>query len=123
MILTITGSSETAGTIIASARRLPGENQVLVQQKSANGKMVNRIIQGSELDSIGSATPSILVIRAKRSDIDDFAKGDLDFDIFRKRVQILTYPLLGGADGGNRDPFGVYYNRSRSRSTGSSNRQ
>jgi hypothetical protein len=120
VILMITGSSETGGTIIASARRLPGENQVLVQQKSADGKMVNRIVQGSELDSIGSATPSILVIRAKRSDIDDFAKGDLDLDQFRKRVQLLTYPLLSGADSGNRDPFGVYYG---SRSTGSSNRR
>jgi hypothetical protein len=33
----------------------------------------------------------VLSIRAKKSDIDAFAKGEADFDEFRKKVQILVY--------------------------------
>lgn len=108
VILMITGSSETGGTIIESARRLPGENQVIIQQKNADGKMVTRIVQESDLDNIGSATPSNLVIRAKKSQIDEFASGQVDFDRFRQSVQVLTYPLLSGAVGssGSRMMYG-----------------
>jgi hypothetical protein len=38
-----------------------------------------------------------LVIRAKKSDIDTFAKGELDLEQFRQRVQIISYPLLQNA--------------------------
>ena len=43
----------------------------------------------------GGASSTVLTIRAKKSDIDAFAKGDLDYDKFREKVQILTYPSLG----------------------------
>jgi hypothetical protein len=33
----------------------------------------------------------VLSIRAKKSDIDAFAKGEADLDQFRKKVQILVY--------------------------------
>jgi hypothetical protein len=34
--------------------------------------------------------PSVLTIRAKKSEIDAFSKGELDFDAFYSRVQILA---------------------------------
>ncbi len=34
---------------------------------------------------------TVLTIRAKKSDIDTFAKGDMDFDQFRQKVQIFIY--------------------------------
>ncbi len=43
----------------------------------------------------GSVSSTVLTIRAKKSDIDAFAKGDLDYDKFREKAQILTYPSLG----------------------------
>ena len=76
------------------------------------------MVSESALDSIALSWPAVLVIRAKKSDIDEFAKGDIDFEKFRQRVQLLTYPLLSGADGGSRDPFNAYY---RARSTSSTN--
>ena len=110
VILTVIGSGESTGTIITTSR-IYDDNQVIVQEKDADGTMKTRIIQGNSLDDIGLSSPTILVIRAKRSEIDDFAKGELDFDKFRGRVQILTYPLLSGAVGSlssHSDNIGLY---------------
>lgn len=41
------------------------------------------------------ASSTVLTIRAKKSDVDTFAKGDLDYDKFREKVQVLTYSSLG----------------------------
>jgi hypothetical protein len=38
-----------------------------------------------------SVSPSVMTIRAKKSDIDAFSKGELDFDRFRERTQIFTH--------------------------------
>ncbi|MFQ6036463.1 MAG: hypothetical protein ACE5NM_11560, partial [Sedimentisphaerales bacterium] len=38
----------------------------------------------------GQSRPAILVIRAKKSDIDAFSKDELDYEHFRNRVQIFT---------------------------------
>lgn len=40
----------------------------------------------------------VLTIRAKKSDIDAFAKGDLDFDQFRQRTQMLTGAYVSGEE-------------------------
>jgi len=50
-----------------------------------------RIVPGGV--SVPSST--VLTIRAKKSDVDTFAKGDLDYDEFREKVQVLTYSSLG----------------------------
>jgi hypothetical protein len=34
---------------------------------------------------------TVLTIRAKKSDIDAFAKGEQDYEQFRQKVQIFTY--------------------------------
>ena len=110
VILTVTGSGEATGTIITSSR-IPGGNQVLLTERGAYGQTSTRIVQGTSLDDIGSSSATILVIRAKRSVIDTFAKGELDFDKFRQRVQVLTYPLLGGTVRGlssHSDNMGLY---------------
>jgi len=36
-------------------------------------------------------TPTVMTIRVKKSDVDAFSKGELDFYKFRKKVQIFTY--------------------------------
>jgi hypothetical protein len=45
-------------------------------------------VRGPQL-ALGRA--KVLSIRAKKSDIDAFAKGEVDFDQFRKKVQMLMY--------------------------------
>jgi len=47
------------------------------------------IISGPGGMGVSSAT--VLTIRAKKSDIDAFAKGQQDFEQFRQKVQIFTY--------------------------------
>lgn len=39
----------------------------------------------------GTSAATVLTIRAKKSDIDAFAKGEQDYEQFRKKVQIFTY--------------------------------
>jgi len=45
----------------------------------------------SEDYSRGSAPTTVLTIRVKKSDVDAFASGDLDFERFQKKVEIFTY--------------------------------
>ena len=40
---------------------------------------------------MGVSSATVLTIRAKKSDIDAFAKGEQDFEQFRRKVQIFTY--------------------------------
>lgn len=46
---------------------------------------------GGYSEETGSPSAMVLTIRAKKSDVDAFAKGKLDFEQFRKQVQIFTY--------------------------------
>jgi len=119
VILTVVGKGESTGKTIAAARVVTGENQILIQERTTDGRVINKVIAGSSLDDIGLSSPAVLVIRTKKSDIDEFSKGDIDFEKFRQRLQLLTYPLLGGADA-HGDPFGSFV---QLRSTGSSNRR
>jgi len=40
---------------------------------------------------MGGSSATVLTIRAKKSDIDDFAEGQQDFEQFRQKVQTFTY--------------------------------
>ncbi|HUU18684.1 MAG TPA: hypothetical protein VMW72_16160 [Sedimentisphaerales bacterium] len=46
---------------------------------------------GMEYGEMGSASTTVLTIRAKKTDVDDFARGELDFEEFQQRVEIFTY--------------------------------
>ncbi|NIP26848.1 MAG: hypothetical protein GWN67_21490 [Phycisphaerae bacterium] len=54
---------------------------------------------------IGISAPTVLTIRAKKSDVDAFSKGELDYDKFREKVQILTYLSLGPQAAGGYSMF------------------
>ncbi|MBN1804449.1 MAG: hypothetical protein JW837_04300 [Sedimentisphaerales bacterium] len=63
------------------------------------GGMMGRGMMGGSMDDMysedynetGSAPATVLTIRVKKSDVDDFAKGKLDFSQFREKVDIFTY--------------------------------
>ncbi len=93
VILSITGIGISSDEIISMVA-IPGTDQILVSQKSG-AKKITKLYNGSVSDEFKLSSPTVLVIRAKKSDIDSFAKGDLNSDSFRQRVQILEYPLLG----------------------------
>lgn len=95
MIFTVTGSGKSAG-----------EASLVVTTKMVSDKdNKTRVIE--ELVPSGSS-PTMLIIRAKKTDIDGFAKGDLDLDQFRQRAQILTCPYLAGVTGGG-DPLTPHF--------------
>jgi len=90
VILTVTGSDSSYsgyGSRGSYGMALSGRGQAIVQNK---GDKSLSIITPTLPGDLGSSSPTILIIRAKKSDIESFAKGDLDFDKFRERVLIFT---------------------------------
>ncbi len=49
------------------------------------------MVGGMEYGAMGSPSATVLTIRTKKSDVDDFAKGELDFEQFQEKVEIFTY--------------------------------
>lgn len=94
VILAVTGSSQSANVIVEA---IPGTAQVLVVDKKDKR---TRIFEGGLPNDIGFSSPTVLVIRAKKSDIDAFAKDEISFDQFNQRTQVLTCPYLGENIGG-----------------------
>ncbi len=89
VVLTVTG--RPVADQIESVRAVPGTNQIIVQSGGAT-----RVYEGRLPDDIQTmSAPTVLTIRAKRSDIDAFAKDELNLNQFRQRVQILSHPDLG----------------------------
>jgi hypothetical protein len=104
VILTITGNSGPSGVqTIAVA----GTNGVVVVDD--NNKMK---ILGGDAGDDSSSLPTILVIRAKKSDIDLFAKGNIDLDQFQQSVQVLNCAYLSGQPK-SADPFSAFYGSGR----------
>lgn len=106
VILTVIGKdSRSAGVTIQAIGRT---GEILVEDK--NNKIVS-IVEAPSLSDIGFSSPTVLVIRAKKSDIDAFAKGQYNFDQFRQCTQLLLYPLLGASVGGpsRSSPTDMFY--------------
>ena len=51
------------------------------------GMMGSSMMGGMEYGETGSNSLTAMTVRAKKSDVDDFAKGKLDFEQFRQKVQ------------------------------------
>ena len=59
-----------------------------------------RGLKPDEWVNVTVSSSAVLTIRAKKSDIDAFSEGELDFDEFRQKVVIFTYPYLPGVERG-----------------------
>jgi len=102
VVLTVTGKASQSGPFVTQV------------YKSVNGKYIATESAGA---GSGSLSPTVLTIRAKKADIDAFAKGQYDFDQFRQRTQLLLYPFLGASVGGpsRSSPTGGLYGGSSNR--------
>jgi len=74
---------------------------------SASGRLYERLYEEdysryivSTRAGTGFSSPTVLTIRAKKSDIDAFAKGQLSFDQFTQKTQLLSYSYLSENVGG-----------------------
>jgi hypothetical protein len=93
VILAVAGSGESAaedGMMVARSEIVVNGHTRIAPQKTA--------VRGS--------SQTVLVIRAKKSDIDSFAKN-ADYEQFRQRIQLFSCPCLG-AEAGRGDPFSLY---------------
>jgi hypothetical protein len=55
------------------------------------GGMGGGMMGGMAYGEMGSPSATVLTIRAKKSDVDAFAKGELDSEQFQQKVEIFTY--------------------------------
>lgn len=94
VILAVTGTGGSAGGSVMVATNTEvvagGHSQIVQQQSASSG-----------------SSQIVLVIRAKKSDIDSFAKNG-DYEQFRQRIQLFSCPCLGSG-AGRGDPFGRYF--------------
>ena len=79
-----TGSSSGYGGGMAAGRGGMGGGMGAMGDMGAGGGF-------TALGETGPSSATVLTIRAKKSDIDAFAKGGQDFEQFRQKVQIFTY--------------------------------
>jgi len=96
IILTVIGKGGGySGGVGSGVGGYGGGGDVNVRRSYSSAVMgrytTTRIVPGGK----GVASSMVLTIRAKKSDVDAFAKGELDYDKFREKVQILTYPSWG----------------------------
>ena len=84
----------------ANIRALKPDQRVIVTViggASQSGTMVTKTYRGKQVlvtdptgIDVGSMLPTVLTICVKKSDIDSFSKGDLDFDQFQKQTKVFT---------------------------------
>jgi len=79
---------------------------VTVTQSNAYGRSTgkSRVVQIAPAGETNSLLPTVLTISAKKSDIDAFAKGEIDYDQFRQRTGIFK----SFAKTGQQDSLSVY---------------
>jgi len=101
VILSVTGRGEF-GRVTTKVEVLPsGGRQVLTVVKKSGDIEETKIAriyndpaeaEAAVLASkMGPSSPTVMTIRVKKADVDAFAEGDLDFDKFRRKVQIFTH--------------------------------
>jgi len=81
VILTVTGKASQSGSFVTRVYK-SGDSKYIATESAGAGS--------------GSLSPTVLTIRAKKSDIDAFAEGQLSFDQFHQKTQLISYPYLGG---------------------------
>jgi len=112
VILTVTGSGRSSGAYIGAVHRrsasLAPKQQGLATEKGSDGTAPTRVVAAPSSDQTTYFSPTALVIRAKKADIDESAKGTIDAEQFRQRVQVLACPYLS-AEGGFVEALNPYY--------------
>jgi hypothetical protein len=80
----------------------PGSDQQVQRARSVGPKKaeVREDVFAYAFSVPGGGARSVMTLRAKKSDIDAFAKGKTELDDFRKKVSIAVYQTPGPAAGG-----------------------
>ncbi len=94
VILSVTGRDEP-GKVATKVQVISDSGQILVVKRSGDREEA-RIYSGPEeaaalASQMGHSSPTVMTIRAKKADVDAFYQGEMDFDKFRRKVQIFTH--------------------------------
>jgi hypothetical protein len=85
VVATVMGSGEPRNVSMVVVKRT---GSVIVSDKDRN---VTKVYAGAVPSDVAFSSPTVMTIRVKKSDVDAFAAGELDFENFREKVQIFTY--------------------------------
>ncbi len=100
VILSITGKSGSSSNVV-----IMGDSTFdgfIVHDKRSN---TTSMFQGGLPDDLMRSSQMVLVIRAKKSDIDAFAKDQIDINEFKQKVKVISHPHLGGDFGQDSSPI------------------
>jgi hypothetical protein len=88
--LTVVGRGELR---LAGVNVVATENQLIVEDKHTKTvRVYTKDFPGSPpLPGMGVSSATVLTMRVEKTDVDAFASGELDFDGFRQKVQIILY--------------------------------
>lgn len=76
---------------LQSIKSVPGSDEFeFIDSRQGRGR-----VTADRLADMPLSAPTVLMIRAKGSDISAFAKGQLNLEQFRERLRVLAYPHLG----------------------------
>jgi hypothetical protein len=90
-LVVVTVSGAIVRGQLQSIESVPGSDEF----KFIDGQGRTGLIKANHLVDMQPSAPTILMIRAKASDIIAFARGELNLEQFRQRVRVLAYPHLG----------------------------
>jgi hypothetical protein len=102
VILAVTGGGVSSNVVVTPFDATDATKRVIVKDKG--NKSTGMSISASSWPSLSSgsgfSSPVVLIMRAKKADIDAFAADKLNLETFRQRVQIFTTETGGdGQDG------------------------
>ena len=96
VILSVTGRGES-GKVTTKVQVIPDSGQILVTKKSGGRVETSVYSRPEEAEAsllarqMGLSSPTVMTIRVRKVDVDEFHKGEIDFDTFRRKVQIFTH--------------------------------
>src|SRR6185295_6344884 len=99
-------SDETVTLCVFGGASSPRTKGVVKRAADTDDKDGNEVEVTIERDGGSPARGTIMTVRARKSDVDAFAKGKLSLDDFRKKTSIAIYPGDGGGWGGG-NAFGL----------------
>lgn len=90
IVVTVLGGPTQGPVKVKPARRSTGDRSGPKRAPGSDDEVVWESRDGQAQG--GNARGSIMTLRVKKSDVDEFAKSKMDLDQFRKKVSISTYP-------------------------------
>ncbi len=81
-------------TVVVTSGEVPGTRRLAYIIQRTNGRPGNR---SENVLTTASPEQSVLTIRVKKSDVDDFASGKLSYDDFRAKAHVLAYGVTDKA--------------------------